>query len=125
MFLAVDITRVVTVPVPVEYIGEAPAVKAGLGVLNTLVDELEIEVLPTEIPHKIEVDLSTLVNLGDAIYVNDIAKLLPKSAQAILDGEVVICVIAGIREESEEESSSEIDFDSIEAEKKGKKEVEE
>ena len=123
-FLAIDVKSVVTVNVPVEYVGEAPAAKAGIGVLNTLVDELEIEVLPTEIPHKIEVDISGLENLGDSIHIKDVMAQLPKSAQPIQDGDVTMCVIGALQAESED-APTEIDFDSIEEVKKGKKEDEE
>jgi large subunit ribosomal protein L25 len=123
-FLAIDVKSVVTVGIPVEYIGDSPAVRAGLGVLNTLVDELEIEVLPTEIPQKLEVDITGLENLGDAIRVKDILALLPKSAQPVQDGEVTMCVIGALQAEVEE-APTEIDFDAIEVVEKGKKEDEE
>jgi len=122
-FLAIDIKSVVTVNIPVEYIGDSPAVKAGAGVLNTLIDELEIEVLPTEIPHKIEVDISGLENLGDSIHIKDVLALLPKSAKPIQDGDVTMCVIGALQTDVDEaESSAEIDYDAIEEVKKGKKE---
>lgn len=123
-FLAIDVKSVVTVGIPVEYIGASPAVKAGAGVLNTLIDVLEIEVLPTEIPQKIEVDISGLENLGDSIHIKDVLKLLPKSAQPIQDSEVTMCVIGALQQESED-VPTEIDFDAIEEVKKGKKEEEE
>lgn len=121
-FLAIDKNTEITVSVPIEYINEAPAVKNGLGVLNTVLDELEIEVLPNELPQELIVDVSTLQNVGDSIRVEDVK--LPKSAKATVDGEVVLCVISGFQEEKEE-STEGIDFNAIEVEKKGKKEVEE
>lgn len=123
-FLAIDIKSAVTIPVPVEYVGESPAVRASLGVLNTLVDELEIEVLPSEIIHKLEVDISGLANLGDSIYIKDILKLLPPSAQPVQDSEVTMCVIGALQTDSRDDVPADIDFESIEAEKKGKKEDE-
>ncbi len=119
-FLAIDIKSAVTVNVPVNYIGESPATRAGLGVLNTLIDEVEIEVMPMDIPQQIDVDLSGLENLGDSIRISDLK--LPKSAQAVQDADVVVCVISALQTDEEEEGPTEIDFDSIEEVKKGKKE---
>lgn len=119
-FLAIDAKTAVSVGVPIEFVGESPAVKAGAGLLNTLIDELEIEVLPNDIPAKFVVDISVLQNLHDSIRVKDI--VLPKSAQATVDEDTVIAVISEPRKEDDDSLTNEIDLDSIEVEKKGKKE---
>lgn len=71
-FLAVDITQKITTDVFVQFVGESPAVNTGQGMLMTGTNSLSIETLPTSIPEHIEVDLSGLVHLGDAIHVRDI-----------------------------------------------------
>ncbi len=58
--------------VPVKFIGESPIVKAGEGLLLTLIDELEVECLPSDIPHAIEVDITALTELDQAISVDDL-----------------------------------------------------
>lgn len=120
-FYRVDMNKKVEVSVPVEFVGEAPAEKMGLGVLVHALQEVEIEVLPTEIPHTFTVDVSSLDTLEANIYARDIA--LPKSAKLITDGDVVVATCAALREETE--STGEINFDTIAVQKKGKKEVEE
>jgi large subunit ribosomal protein L25 len=119
-FLAIDAKTAVTVPVPVRIVGESPAVASGLGLLNTIIDEIEIEVLPTEIPHFIEVDISGLVGVHDSFRISDLK--LSGFAQAILEPETVICVVSEFQTETEGEERT---LDSIEVAKKGKKEVEE
>ena len=57
--------------VPVEFIGEAPAVKKGLVIIKVM-NEIEVEALPNEIPHRFEVDISSLENPGQDISVKDL-----------------------------------------------------
>ncbi len=66
-----------SVTVPIEFVGEAPAEKLG-GNVNKTLHELEIEVRPSEIPQHIEVDLSALTDLSSVITVGDLK--LPESA---------------------------------------------
>lgn len=63
--------RKVITKIPIEFIGEAPVLKAG-GVLNFGLQELEIEALPQDLPEKIIVDLSSLKEIGQTIYVRDL-----------------------------------------------------
>lgn len=69
-FHQVDLTEKVTAHVPVEIIGESPAVKDQGGVLVTAIDEIEVEALPADLPDKFEIDISTLQNIGDSIAVS-------------------------------------------------------
>jgi large subunit ribosomal protein L25 len=59
-----------TVNVPIHYIGEAPGIKAG-GILNLLVDNLDLEGLPKDIPEFVEVDLSG-VEVDGQIHLGDV-----------------------------------------------------
>lgn len=117
-FLAIDVNKPIEVAVPVEFIGIAPAEKNNLGVLVKVLHEVEIEALPKDLPHNVEVDLSTLVALDDQIHAKDIK--LPKGVTMITDEEEVIALIAPVQEEVVEEAP--VDLSSIEVEKKGKKE---
>jgi large subunit ribosomal protein L25 len=49
-----------------------PPAEQPIGVLTELRSEVEIEALPTDVPQQIDVDLSGLVNVGDAVHVSDI-----------------------------------------------------
>jgi large subunit ribosomal protein L25 len=70
-FRQVDLTKKVVVAVPLELVGEAPAVAKG-GVLVKLVNELEIEALPKDLPDKFEVDISGLEEIGNAISLKQV-----------------------------------------------------
>ena len=71
-FLAVSLTEKLRTKVSLQFTGEAPAVKMFDGILVINQEELEVECLPADLPERIEVDLSGLAQIGDAIYVRDI-----------------------------------------------------
>lgn len=118
-FLSVDMNKPVQVGVPIEFVGESPAVKAG-GILVKVLHEIEIEGLPADLPSHIEVDISALVDVDSNIQVSDLKA--PKGITFVLDGEDVVASIAEAKEEVE--SSTPVDISSIEVEKKGKDETE-
>lgn len=121
-FLALDKNTKVTVAVELEYTGEAPAVKSGLGVLEKLLHEIHVEALPKNLPKSIIVDVSGLVDESSQIAIKDL--VIPQGVTVVdHDAEDLVAVIASIKEETEE-SSTPIDFSAIEVEKKGKKEDE-
>ncbi len=72
-FHQVDLKQKVTTKVPVELVGESQAQKDGLGVLVQQLDTIEIEALPTDIPEKIQLDISGLTEVGSALHVSDIS----------------------------------------------------
>lgn len=69
-FLAVDLNKEITATVPVVPVGEAQGVKDG-GVLTQSIHELEVTSIPTNMPSKIEVDVTDLV-VGETITVQEI-----------------------------------------------------
>lgn len=72
-FYQVNLTQKVTVPVPIEIFGEEPdLVKAGEAVVIQPMSEVQVEALPTELPEKITVDISTLKQIGDATLISQL-----------------------------------------------------
>lgn len=71
-FREVDLTEKVKAAVPVELIGESPAEKQGLGTAVLLVNELEVEALPADLPEKFEINAETLVEVDQAFSVTDL-----------------------------------------------------
>jgi large subunit ribosomal protein L25 len=67
----VNLREKITTTVPVELVGEAPAVKLG-NVLVAVTDQVEVEALPANLPEKIEVDISGLENVDQVITVADL-----------------------------------------------------
>ena len=113
--------QIVTVQVPLEFVGVSAAVKDMGGILVKVLHDLEIEVDPTELPHNIPVDIAKLVTLEDQILVKDLP--LPKSAKPSIPLDEVVALISVPKEEVEEPTEP-IDLSQIEVEKRGKKEEE-
>jgi large subunit ribosomal protein L25 len=61
-----------TVDVPIVLMGEAPAMKGKGRMVSRGITELSIECLPEKVPPRIDVDISGLVELEQAIHVKDI-----------------------------------------------------
>ena len=58
--------------VPLLFVGEASAIKERGGILVQNMSSLEVECLPANMPHNIEVDLSVLTEIDQAVHVRDI-----------------------------------------------------
>lgn len=67
----VNLKEKITATVPLEFVGESPAVKAG-NVLIEVTNEIEVEALPADLPEEIQVDISKLENLEQTISVADL-----------------------------------------------------
>lgn len=119
-FLIVDVTKPITVNVPLEFVGVSPAVKGSLGTLVKQLHEIEVKGLSKDIPHAVTVDLGTLDVLDSHITIGDLK--LPSGVVALAKASDMVATIAAVKEEKEEVTA--IDFASIEVEKKGKKEEE-
>ena len=85
--LHADFQRVVRgqkmhVRVPLHFINEANAkgVKQGGGIVSHLMTDLEINVLPKDLPEFIEVDVADL-GLGESLHISDLK--LPKGVESI------------------------------------------
>ena len=65
------LTERIVVEVPIVLVGTPIGVKDGGGILEHLLREVEVECLPTDIPSKLEVEVSAL-NIGDSLHVSDI-----------------------------------------------------
>jgi large subunit ribosomal protein L25 len=121
-FKLVEAGKPIEVTVPLEFVGTSPAAKSGLGTVTKALHEIDIKVLPKDLPHSITVDISSLVTADDQILVKDIK--VPNTITVLTDAESAVVVIAAIKEETGEESNT-IDFSQIEVKKKGKVETEE
>lgn len=100
-FQAVSLTETVRAEVAIDLVGDSPAVKDMGGILVTNVEQLDVEALPRDLPERIEVDVSNLEDIGDAIYVRDLS--LPESVTVFAEPDDVIVVVTLPAEELEEE----------------------
>ncbi len=120
-FYAIEKGQTVTVSVPLEFDGTAPAVKDLGGILTKVLHEIEIECDPSELPHAIHVDVSVLATLEDQIKVSDLK--FPASAKLTIDADEVVAMISVAQEEPVEEAP--MDLSAIETSvERGKKEEE-
>jgi len=70
-FYQPNLKEVVETEVPLELVGEAPALKLG-GTLIANMKEIPVSALPKDLPSKIVVDVSSLMTFEDSITVKDI-----------------------------------------------------
>lgn len=121
-FYAIQKGQTVTVSVPFEFEGVAPAVKDLGGILTKVMHELEIECEPKDLPQHIVVDVSKLSTLEDQIKVSDLK--LPATAKISIDLDEVVAMISVAKDEPEEPAAP-ADLSAIEiSEDRGKKEDE-
>ncbi len=120
-FYEVSMTEKLRTNVGLEFQGESPAVKELMGVLVTVMESLEVECLPQDLPNQIVADLSTLEEIGDSLYVRDIS--LPPNVELIsdIDGLVVVISPPAV-EEIEEVEEVEITEEEPEVIERGKEE---
>lgn len=92
-FRRVRLNQPVHARVPVHIIGEAPAIRVQGGVLLHLLDTVEIEALPANIPEAVTLDISPLEELNSTLTVADIQ--LPGNVKMVSpEGEAVVTVKA-------------------------------
>lgn len=70
-FQQISLSKKLAIKVPIHLVGVSIGVQQDGGILQHVLRELEVECLPTDIPEKIEVDVTTL-KIGDSIHVGDI-----------------------------------------------------
>jgi large subunit ribosomal protein L25 len=128
-FLKVAMDVAIRAVVPVELIGTAPAVRELGGVLVAGLDEIEVEALPGDLPERINVDLSVLVDFDSSITVGDLAlgdgvTLITEPDEAIAN--VVYQSMEEIVEEEEEvEVLEELEEPELVERERGEREEEE
>jgi large subunit ribosomal protein L25 len=71
-FYQVKRTEKIRVDVPIVLIGEAPAMKEKGRTLTHSLTSLSVESLPDKLPPQIEIDLSPLTEVEDAVFVRDL-----------------------------------------------------
>ena len=99
-FNEISLTEMLKVNVPLASKGEPVGVKVDGGVLEHIMWELQVECLPTDIPEKIDVDISNM-KIGDSIYVKDIAA--PEGVKILNDIELIVMSVKAKKVEAPKE----------------------
>ena len=118
-FYAIEKGKKLSVDVPLEFVGVAPAVKDLGAVLVKVLHDIKIEALPKDLPHKIEVDISSLLTFDSVVTAKDLK--LPAGVVLKVKPEEVVASVYEPKEEVVE--AAPVDLSTIEVEKKGKAEV--
>ena len=89
-FSEVSLSQKVRITVPLYLVGEAKGVKIGGGVLEQTLRTIDIDVLPTDIPEKFDVDVSAL-DLDQTMFVRDLK--LDAKYTIVTRGELALAVV--------------------------------
>ncbi len=99
-FYQVNLSEKVQVPVPIVVIGEeAELVHMGEAVVLQPISEIQVEALPTDLIEKIEVDITQLKNIEDAITISQLNYDRSKITVLAEPDEVVVKLAPAITEE--------------------------
>ena len=101
-FLAVSLTEKIRADVRIEMIGTSLAVKDLNAVLVRGLISISVECLPTDLPDRVEVDISSLVQVGDGIHVRDLQ--MPQNVQILDDPDEMVVLATYAKEEVVEEA---------------------
>ncbi len=115
-FYAIEKGKKLEVKIPLEFVGVAPAVKDLGGILVKVMHEIEIEALPKDLPHTLEVDISGLKTFENVVIAGDIK--LPAGVELKDKAENIVASVYEPKEEVAEVAP--VDLSTIEVQKKGK-----
>jgi len=114
-FYQVKSTEKIRVDVPIILIGEAPAMKEKGRTLTHSLTSLSVESLPDKLPPQIEVDLSSLEEVEQAIFVRDIS--LSPDVTVVTDPDQMVARVSEARVVEEEEvAEAEVPVEEVAAE---------
>lgn len=99
-FRKVNLAQKIITRVPLKIIGKSAAVENKVGDLNIPINQVELESLPQDIPSNVEVDISSLKEVGDEIKIANLAKT--KKYVFIQPPETVLVSISAHKEEKVE-----------------------
>jgi large subunit ribosomal protein L25 len=97
-FMAVSLKEKLRAEVSIELVGVSPAVKDFNAILVNGLTTLTVECLPTDLPEKFIVDISSLAVIGNGIHVVDV--VVPENVKVLDDpAEMVVVATAPAKEE--------------------------
>jgi large subunit ribosomal protein L25 len=105
-FLEVAMDVTIRAVVPIELVGEAPAVRELGGVLVSGLNDIEVEALPSNLPDRISVDISVLEGFDDSITVGDL--VVEEGVTILTEPEEAIANVIYQVEEEEPEVEEEL-----------------
>ncbi len=104
-FRRVKLTQPIKARVPLHTEGDAPAVKVYNGVLLHLMEAVEVEALPGNLPDAVTIDISGLVELNSTLTAKDIKA--PAKVQVLVAPDEPVITVKAPRVETAEEVATE------------------
>jgi len=101
-FLALDLTETIRTKVRLTFTGVSSAVKDYSAVLVHRMEAFEVECLPSYLPERITVDISSLKEIGNNIRVSDIP--LPENVVVLDEGDDIVIIATLAKEEAADEA---------------------
>lgn len=98
-FFQVNMDEKIETEVPLEFVGEAPAVKELSGMLIKNIDNISVSCLPADLPAKIVVDISVLKTFDDHITIKDLE--ISAKVKVLSEGSTVVAGVAPPRTDEE------------------------
>ncbi len=105
--LQVNMKEKIRTEIPLEFVGESPAVVDLEGKLVHSLDAIEIECLPDDLVQHLDVDISGLTEFDQAIHVKDVS--IPAGIEVLTDPELTILVVQAPLTEAELEAELAVD----------------
>ena len=108
VFQAIRMDEKIQTEVPISMVGDSPAQKVGLLLIPHL-NLVEVEALPKDLPDKLDLDISSLVEIGDKLTAADL--VIPSGVTLITEPDILVISVeetkAQISEETAEDEGSE------------------
>ncbi len=85
--------------IPLEFVGESPAVREMGGILVKTLEEITVSCLPNDLPHSIAIDLSLLKDFSIRIQVKDL--VIPKGVRVLAEESTTVALVEAPRTEAQ------------------------
>ncbi|MEI6291306.1 MAG: 50S ribosomal protein L25 [Chloroflexota bacterium] len=97
-FQAISLTEKIRADVTIHFHGTSSAIKNYNAAIVNNLESIEVEALPNDLPERIDVDLTVLVKIGDAIHVRDL--VIPTGVTLLTDKDVMVAVATATHDEA-------------------------
>ncbi|MBP7841872.1 50S ribosomal protein L25 [Patescibacteria group bacterium] len=106
-FHAVRSDEKVTAEVPVILVGISPVEKNAEGRVQIVLANIEVEAFPQDLPHDIQIDISTLEHVHDVVFVKELK--FSDKVEVLTDGEQAVVTVMELSEEEVTNEASSAD----------------
>ena len=122
-FYRVRMDEKIKTSIPLEFVGVSPAVEEKNGILVKAMQLIEIEALPGDLPHHLEVDIGLLSDIGTSIRVKNLKA--GEGVKILVGLETVVATIIEAAKEEIEEKPIAVEEVKVEGEEKKEEEKKE